>query len=618
MKITFSLLLLVIIIQGCATKPPKSLISADLETQADQLFAVGEYLLAAEKFQQLVEQHPDRSFFYQSKAVEAFLSAGGIYAARALLEDVEVSIPLEQFQKSILLAKISLLENDPVKAADLLNISPPKEVPNSISVDFYNVRIQAHESSNNLASAARDIFQLGSSLGEPDEIRDNVQRLWLTLNNIDTSLLKSLLLSSSSDFASWVELTIINQSMLFKPKLLLQSVSMWKEQYPNHPAIQSIEKNIISLSIKSLNRPDYIALCLPLSGQYKEISQAIRDGFLTAWFKSTDYQPIISIYDTNISDILHIYQTAVENGAEFVVGPLLQSNVVRLIKNGEISVNTLMLSQADHSILENSSTNLGSNNHKLTLFGISPADRAAQVADKGIIDGHRKALVITPNDNHGLILYDAFRERWESKGGVLVEHVHFPSDTSDYLTPVKLLLNINSSDHRSALLRRRLNRSIKSDSRIRRDADLIFMAARSDATKQIVPQFRFYQTDIPIYATSYNYLDVRDQVDNDMNGVIFLDAPWAIDSAAQSSAIQLAINDNWPTTYSALKYLYAWGVDAYNIIPYLKKLTSQNKIKYSGETGSLHMTDNRKIQRQLSWAKFVGGRPLLLDFQDTP
>jgi hypothetical protein len=59
--------------------------------------------------------------------------------------------------------------------------------------------------------------------------------------------------------------------------------------------------------------------------------------------------------------------------------------------------------------------------------------------------------------------------------------------------------------------------------------------------------------------------------------------------------------------------LYALGIDAYRMIPYIGKLSLQDTAVYHGETGDLYMNKDGRIQRKLLWARFVNGAPALLD-----
>ena len=58
--------------------------------------------------------------------------------------------------------------------------------------------------------------------------------------------------------------------------------------------------------------------------------------------------------------------------------------------------------------------------------------------------------------------------------------------------------------------------------------------------------------------------------------------------------------------------LYALGVDAYHIIPELNRLRRNQFAAYQGETGTLYLDVDNKLQRKLMWAQFKKGRPKVI------
>jgi Putative lipoprotein len=88
--------------------------------------------------------------------------------------------------------------------------------------------------------------------------------------------------------------------------------------------------------------------------------------------------------------------------------------------------------------------------------------------------------------------------------------------------------------------------------------------------------------------------------------------PWVVDPGHLYSPLQQTLNNNLEQDESAFRRLYAFGIDAYRIIPHLGRLFMQNE-QYEGETGLLKTTKDGHIQRQLTWTKFVNGTPQLLD-----
>jgi len=59
--------------------------------------------------------------------------------------------------------------------------------------------------------------------------------------------------------------------------------------------------------------------------------------------------------------------------------------------------------------------------------------------------------------------------------------------------------------------------------------------------------------------------------------------------------------------------LYAFGIDAYHLIPEINRLRTEKDAFLSGETGDLSITPNNIVKRKLRRAQFFEGKPVLMD-----
>jgi hypothetical protein len=189
----------------------------------------------------------------------------------------------------------------------------------------------------------------------------------------------------------------------------------------------------------------------------------------------------------------------------------------------------------------------------------------------------------------------------------------------DYSRPVKELLNIENSEQRAKQLTAALRRNIVSEPRYRRDADMIFLAASPLMAQQLVPQLRYFRADsITTYSISHIYTGKYDpEANSDIDNVIFSDMPWVIDPAREYSELQQTLNKTLGQSESTYRRLYAFGIDAYRILPELGRLYAQSG-SFQGESGILKLTDQGYVQRESVWAKFTNGTPQLLDTGQTP
>jgi uncharacterized protein len=615
MRTALYCIMLALLCQACNQTTRKDVAStADPEAQAQQLIVTGNYLGAAAEYTRLAGLYPEQAVFYQLRTADSLIRAGEFEQAYDILNFVKATNFDDAFYQNILLAHIALENKQAEDALSLLSITPEAATSVELVIAWHKAKAEANELAINFIAAVDERSQLDSILLDPAQRLTNIKHTWEDLNRIKLPVLRELRSTGSDARTAWIELTIINQTMLFKPGMLEQSINSWIEQYPGHTASPVITRNILELSNRAVLQPKHIAMLLPLSGQYEKASHAIRNGFLAAWYSDTENRPKVSVYDATALNIESVYHQAVSNGADFIVGPLEKQAVDNLITSDNTNVTTLALNHAEQSIRENEFSR-SQELPQLIQFGLSPEDEARQIAERGIFDGHNKALVITPNSEWGLRLADAFNETWSALGGRVLEFVSYDHRSKDYSTPVKKLLNIDSSQLRGNKLRQKLNRNLKTEPRLREDADMIFMAAVPLSARQIVPQFRFYQaTGIPVYASSHAFSGVENpQADSDMNGIRFTDIPALLETEHLSSPIQTSINNNWSANTSNYRRLYALGIDAYRMIPYIGKLSLQDTAVYHGETGDLYMNRDGRIQRKLLWARFVNGAPALLD-----
>jgi outer membrane PBP1 activator LpoA protein len=618
MRLSFIFLLLLAFVTGCGPAPkPTPEPEADPELQARQYLLTGSYIDAANEYLRLSEVDKLNSIEYRLKAASAYLEGKDFEQAAKILDMTEPdkSETIQLLQKTILKAKLALEQGQSANALQLTQISLPTDAPRSLQAAFHEIRAHAYHNNDDFFEAAKERLVLSTYLDTREEIKDNQIHIWQSISNLQLPVLDNLRTSTSDTLAGWLELAILYKTMLQNKNIFENAIAAWLQRYPGHPAYEFIVPDLINESEQLVLQPDRIALLLPFSGQYRQVSEAIRNGFLAAWFTENNNKPIINIYDANVININEIYQRAVADGAEFIVGPLEKGAIAALVENNQVSITTLALNEYDNG------TNIGTNpNSKSRLspviqFSLSPEDEARQVAERAWFDGHVLALSITPDTPWGYRVHKAFEDQWEMLGGKILEHVTFNNESQDFSTPVKALLNIDSGENRVKHLINKLGRKLKTESRRREDVDFIFMAAAPDTARQLTPQIRYHRADnVPVYSTSHIFSGIVDiNKDNDLNEINFVDIPWILDLNHEVSLIQQALNRNWDQNTSTFRRLYALGIDAYRLISELGKLSLHDANHFKGVTGELNMQKDGTIRRKLRWAKFIDGLPVVQD-----
>ena len=445
------------------------------------------------------------------------------------------------------------------------------------------------------------------------DITANTAKIWGNLERADKHALVRRYRSDPQALSGWLELAFIRRTMLADPGTLERALASWQENYPAHPANAAIVGQVREAGRLFNKRAERIALLLPLRGALREAAEAVRDGFISAWYNSGEDRSPVRIYEANSLNIEQAYAQAVAEGADFIVGPLEKQALAKLSARTGLSVPTLALNQVQPApdMAAGAGTDILP---ALVQFSLSPEDEARQVAERASADGYGRALVIMPDDEWGRRLHGAFRESWSASGGVILETTVYEPRTNDFGAPVKQALNVDGSELRTRKLRQALSRSLNNRARRRQDADMIFMAAFPIAGRQIIPQLRFHDAgQVPVYATSHIFTgSVNPAADADMNGVVFPDLPWVLAPGRETSSIKTLINDNFRAASSVYQRLYAFGADAFNLVPHLARLAYEDEAEYRGATGTLSMSADGRITRKLPWGKIINGKPELL------
>ena len=476
----------------------------------------------------------------------------------------------------------------------------------NFKISFYEIFAKANFAYGNYLKAATEQLKLAKYLNSPQMIDDNTRTIWKIFESMPKSELEDFRYAAPDELTSWFELAVINESYKYQPKKLEDAINGWAQRYQNHYAHTLITKELIDKSALLAQRPSKIGLLLPMKGKYKKSAIAVRDGFLAAWYLDKKEKAIIQIYDANSLNIVDAYQQAIKDGVEYIVGPLEKEAIDQLHDNIDTPVKILALNRRDQKKENN-------NNENLIQFGLSPEDEAMQIAEIAMSDGHKNVLVLASETPLGNRLAETFKEHWIKLGGEISGQTNYIVNTTDFSSPVKELLNIDKSERRAKDLRNKLNIKIHNVERRREDVDFIFTTAVPNDARQLIPQIRFHHADnLPIYSTSHIYTGIIDSAkDIDLNGVIFIDMPWILDSERQLSIIQVVLNRNWSQEKSIYRRVYALGVDAYNLIPDINRLTQEENSVMLGETGNLTIDSTNIVRRNLRKARFVEGKPLL-------
>ncbi len=602
---------------GCTTveKPSPTITSqpGDVTSDIERYMRTGDFAKASELFLLRAANNSGiEKNHAQIRAIAALARQEQWPQARQLLTTINVNEQdlLGQQLLRLTNAHIALAERRPNQVQVLLTEKLPDMIAATYQGEFHQLRANAYTLLGNRLETARELVARETYLADSSEIKTNQQEIWTALASMSERALSQFRTATPTDtLTGWLELVAIAKVYQLSPARLKEQITQWRAKYNTHPVTESILNGLAQRKQEDVAQPDRVALLVPLSGKFAKAGEALRDGFLAAYYtRRPNAKQIIRIYDVaDDNKIKEIYRKALDEGAQFVVGPLEKESVQQLLQLDEFPVPTLTL-----NFLPDEDKTLRSN---LFQFGLSPEEEARQVADRTWLDGHVNAAALVPAGPWGERMLASFKERWTAVGGKIVEVQTYDPAKTNFSEPIQALLNIDESQRRHRRLATTIKRDIKFTARRRTDVDFIFLAAYPLQGRQIQPQLNFFDaTDIPVYTTSHVFTGTLNQErDRDMDGIVFGDMPWVLSGSSLHRNLRMEIESNISESGNSLQRLYALGIDAYNVIGALNTLRSYPYERFDGETGSLSLDNNLRIRRQLTWVKFRTGRPVVLE-----
>ena len=606
-----------ILAAGCgppqAVKPVQP--AAPPTTGADARLRNGDFLGAAAEFTRLADSgDPANRSRYRMMAALAYLDGEDTESARALLSDPPPDdLVARQLFTLALAASDSFIAGANAAAEQIESVDARRLTPYQRNVYYRTLgRISII---NQAYSSAASAFIAADAHALPAKKRAELHSdIWLALSHMDAEAMKTARLDALRREAGWLDLVIATRPNLHNYAALAAAIETWQGEHAQHPANISLVEQLFELSESLSAQTRHIALLLPFHGAFAGAANAIRDGFLSAWYADpkTTNRPIVSVYSVDSPSVNAVYDRAVSDGADLIVGPLEKSTVEALTARPELPVRTLALNVTDKlANIEPTGESVGG--ARFFQFGLTPEDEAAQAAAKAWADGHSRAVAMGPDTPWGKRLVAAFAKRWQDLGGVLLTQATYGIDESTYSRSVKQALNIDLSEARAAALRRALRRTIEFEPRRRADVDAIFLAGFPLSARQLLPQLRYFRAEaVPVYATSHAYSGRPNAAaDQDLDGLRFGDMPWLF-GAADSDSFNM-FERNWPDSPPGSGRLFAFAIDAYRILPYLARMRHQPSLRVPGTTGLLRMDADGRVFRKLAWARFARGVPELID-----
>jgi len=392
--------------------------------------------------------------------------------------------------------------------------------------------------------------------------------------------------NASPVVAGWLALGPVALELDRNPMRVSAALAAWRAHFPMHPADETVQ-SAAQAQLRAITQfPNQIALLLPLSGPAEGVGTAVRDGFISAYFEQdAASRPRVKIYDVAAQPVAAAYAQAIADGADFIVGPLTKGAVAALAPlAGRVPVLALNFLGATVATPPN-----------FYQFALYPEDEAKIVARRVVADGRMRGIAIVPQGEWGQRVAGAFSAELSRLGGAVLDLQRYDAAQIDFTDIIESALQIHEVKGEPATHRA--------------DAAFIFIAASPSTARLIVPQLKFqYAGDIPVYAMPDSFA-ADPHANSDIDGLRFADMPWMISPDPVTAGIRDAVRAAWPAGTARRDRLYAFGFDAYRLVPTLRSHYFSGGAEIAGMTGRLRLDDRNRIRRGLDWAKIEDGVP---------
>ncbi len=542
-------------------------------------------------------------------ASRAFLDQEHISTAESILNQIDTdALSTEQaIHYQITTARFKFLFGEHRKAQALLNALGNQLLSRELSAQVLSLQAGILTSQGQSEQAIESRLLLSELLGS-DAGNKNLTKLYSLLLQLSKPQLYQLGRSvQHPDLPGWIDL--VEQ----KRDGHMDEIawSQWHQRHPNHPADSTLFTNQSQVGTLDISA-NKIALLLPLTSRLGRAADAFKEGFSAAELDATGFNRS-RIYDIGEEYELSplYYRSAINDGADFIIGPLGRQAVNALHSQANLPVSTLLIGL----LPENTP------HENIWGLGLSPEQDAQAVAERAIQHGFKSAAVLRKNNAWGERVAEAFSTAFNQKGGLVKTEQRFLANDDDIVITVKNLLSINGSEIRHKRLEQLVGRKLKNSVRRRDDIDIVFIAASAGDARKLVPLLKFYRAhDLPLFATSSVFSGKFSKIkDADLNGLNFVDLPWLMDGlnsqalnpedstdeTAQTSTLVVKARQNLRYGGSGLDRLYALGYAAYEVIPELARLHADPWQQFIGKTMSLRLDENRNLNHESAWGAFT-------------
>ncbi len=440
--------------------------------------------------------------------------------------------------------------------------------------------------------------------------------LWSQLVQLNPTELNQLAKNARPRAAAWLNLVQIALSFAGDAASMTAALQDWQQRHPGMPALTDLPSSINTLANTPAFQPQRIGVVLPLSGPFKALGEAVQLGLVSANTsanaasnKNANTDPgtatpgrSLVFIDSSLSAV-EIAAALELAKVEFVIGPLLREDVDKVQSLPNWHWPTLFLNSKQNSDVAPVADQF--------YFSLSAEDEAAQMVDLFRQQHYQHPILISAQNPISQRMAQHFQQMWQQNGGKVVESYTY-NNQEELRTLINTFLETAASTERIKELERFTGRSVKAEMHSRLDIDAIYLLADPAQTRLVKPFIDVTVSPtapaLPVYASSRSHSLAIDRTDiRDLAGLTMTEMPWLVPQP-QKSALRTEYETLFAEQDETQQRLFAMGHDALTLIARLKQQQMFPSLVYHGLTGSLRLTPQQAVQRQLTVATYRGGK----------
>ncbi|MCF7517476.1 MULTISPECIES: penicillin-binding protein activator [Pseudoalteromonas] len=430
------------------------------------------------------------------------------------------------------------------------------------------------------------------------------QDLWHSLTQLSSYALERFNRGSVVQ-QGWVNLALYHQVYLGAPVELHQAMNNWMRRYPGHPAAEVLPKKVTELvQVEPLN-VNRLAVLIPQSGANERLGDALKAGVLAA----LDNNPLEEtlFIDESLS-AAEIALKLSEFKADFVIGPLLKSNIEKLS-----TAQTLI----DYPVMHLNTFDGERVSQQHFFFALNPEHEVQQALERFLTAGYQKPMLLAPNNSNGQRLVEYFNQQWQRYSEVKPQ-VGFYASKDDMPKTITGLLEVDQSKERIKVVKSLFRQEVESETRSRSDVDVIYILGDATETRLIKPYLDVnvstFAERIPLYASSKSHSKQIDRTDKgDLDGLYFTELPWMLEGQIKQHNLRQQYERLWPENADINQRLFAMTYDATSMLGSVKQLSMVAGKRFNGISGELSIASNGHVTRSLDWAQYKNKQIIAVD-----